>query len=285
MKKFVFPITTGRSGTAFLTELLRANWPEAQVFHERTSYTGMGVDSPDASHLMLFNSVGNVRKVQEFWEQKFDRLLKDGTKPYAEISHFLFKAGLVENLGPLLAEGEVHLVLLTRDMSKIHWSYVNRHEFTNNGYTWLFALDPSYPSALVSSTVFKPYGSIGSALWYVYEVFTRMDYYEMLMADVPNVHIHRVDLSEIVTRKGAAKLLRAFGCDTAPSKVTLPPKTNATPRYNYGEDTRARCLDLLQKAPLDSQSIAKTYFESGRRLAFGGYGEMRDFSNHKHAFD
>ena len=103
-KTFIFTVTTGRSGTGYLTRLLSENLVDAEVHHERLGYQAFGVDTPDASHFTLFNSVGNVVQVQDFWRQKL-----------TEISHFNAKAGLIENLGGLHEHGDVHLIVLYRD--------------------------------------------------------------------------------------------------------------------------------------------------------------------------
>lgn len=269
MRKFVFPITTGRSGSVYLTELLRLNWTDAEVHHERLSYTGLGLDSPDASHFTLFNSVGNVDRVKDFWKIKTERLLASPSQRYAEISHFLFKAGLVENIAPLTEEGEVHLVLLTRDVGKIHWSYVNRFEFSNFGYTWLFALDPRYPNVLVKSAPFSEHGMAGNALWYVHEVFTRMEYYALLMEGDPRVRIHRVDLSEIIKPEGAARLLSALGQEVTAETVKIPPRQNESKQTFFGDDMKRHCDRLVAGAPLRAKEIAWRYVEAGRRLAQG----------------
>ena len=69
-KRFVFTLTPGRTGTAYLAQLLRANLPHAEVHHEILGYDAFGVDSPDLSHLMQFNSRGNTPHVQAFWRRK-----------------------------------------------------------------------------------------------------------------------------------------------------------------------------------------------------------------------
>lgn len=268
-RKFIFPITTGRSGTVFLTELMRHNWPEAETHHERVGYQSLGLDNPDASHFTLFNSVGNVQRVKDYWAIKTDRVLASKADTYAEISHFLFKAGLVENIAPLSSAGEVHLVLLTRDPFKIQWSYVNRFEFSNFGYTWLFALDPRYPNVLVKSAPFMEHGMAGAALWYVHEVFARQEYYARLVEGLPNVHVHRVDLSEITKPEGAAKLLTALGRSTTKDSVKMPPRQNASKQTHFGDDMENFCKRLAKGAPLKSREIADRYFESGKRLANG----------------
>ncbi|MBV7380570.1 hypothetical protein [Maritimibacter dapengensis] len=268
-RQFVFPLTTGRSGTVFLTELLRLNWIDAEVHHERLGYTQIGVESPDASHFTFFNSVGNVDHVRRFWAQKLERIAASDTVRYAEISHFLFKAGLVENITPLVEAGEVHLIILTRDPFKILWSYVNRFEFTNFGYTWLFALDPRYPNVLVNSAPFMEHGVAGSAFWYVHEVFARAEYYAMLTADIPDVHIHRVDLSDVTSLEGATQLLTALGASVTVDSVKMPPRQNATRQTHFDAKMERFCQRLAAGTPLLSRSIAEKYFTDGKRLANG----------------
>ena len=127
---FIFPLSTGRSGTVYLAEALKANLPvRAAVYHERTGFDRFGVDTPDLSTFTLFNSVGNVPRVRCFWETKAARVIAEDVPVYAEISHFLMKAGLVENLDLFLQAGDVHLVHLTRDVAQTVRSLVNADGF------------------------------------------------------------------------------------------------------------------------------------------------------------
>ncbi|GAH10138.1 unnamed protein product, partial [marine sediment metagenome] len=80
-KQFVFTITTGRSGTAYLAELLRLNTASCEAHHELLGFEAFGVDTPDVSHLTLFNSQGNIKKIQAFWAQKLSRI-QQCTKEY-----------------------------------------------------------------------------------------------------------------------------------------------------------------------------------------------------------
>ena len=73
-RKFVFTLSSGRTGTAFLAHLLQANLPGAEVHHEILDYAAFGVDTPDVSHLRQFNAIGNSQLVQSFWKQKFQRI-------------------------------------------------------------------------------------------------------------------------------------------------------------------------------------------------------------------
>ena len=150
-KEFLFTMTTGRSGTKYLAELLRQNLAGAECEHEILGWDRFGVDAPDISHMTLFNSLGNVAKVQAFWRQKLARIAAGPAPFYAETSHLLMKSGLIENLAPLLAAGRVHLVALERDPFDTVMSFRSRHDFTNRGNMWVWYLDPDYPKNLVQS--------------------------------------------------------------------------------------------------------------------------------------
>ena len=56
---------------------------------------------------------------------------------HAEISHFLCKAGLIENLPLVGGKAKVELIALKREPFKIAWSFANRFNFLNYGFTWL----------------------------------------------------------------------------------------------------------------------------------------------------
>src|SRR6266849_1968222 len=97
-KHFVFTMTTGRSGTAYLAGLLAANLPDVESHHELLGWDQFGVNTPDLSHMTLFNSQGNIETVRSFWRQKLARIAAAPSRFYVETSHLLMKAGLVENL-------------------------------------------------------------------------------------------------------------------------------------------------------------------------------------------
>ena len=118
--KFLFTITSGRTGTSYLSELLKENLPKAEVYHEKISYTTMGKDCPDASHMMQFNSVGCSDHVKQFWEIKSQRIIADKPKLYAETSHFNTRAGLIESIDKLIASVKaLHIMLTEYFLSKL----------------------------------------------------------------------------------------------------------------------------------------------------------------------
>ncbi len=264
--KFCFTITTGRSGTTFLTNLLKANMDDAVVHHERLGFQSFGKNTPDASHFTLFNSVGNVAEVESFWNQKFARDRQVPNEWYIETSHFLAKAGLMENLNKLKPHvDEVHIILQYRDTFKTLWSFVNRFDFFNLGFTWLFALDVRYPNVIVNSKPFMQHGMFGHALWYIIEMRCRAEYYRQLYADDPKIHFHSIDLEDLVQQQGALSLLlRLTGQDM--TKCNIPAKTNETKREYMGTREREMCLMLVNRFQFDPVTISKDFIKQGQRL-------------------
>ena len=261
--QYIFPITTGRSGTVFLSKLLKANLPDADVFHERLDFLNIGVNTPDASHFTTFNTVGNVPKVRAFWQQKFQRD-QQGKKAYhAEISHFLVKAGLLENID--LLDGQIHIVVLKRDIFKILWSYINRFDFFNTGFTWMFTLDYRYPNTIINTDPFLKNKTIGIPLWYIYEIFTRAEYYRLLLKDRPNVTFHDVNLEDLVTPVGATQLIESLGISVN-EPIKLPPKENRTKSWFFGESMKQQALMYCKQFQFYPVDLARQFFERGQRL-------------------
>ena len=226
MTDFVFTMTTGRSGTAYLAQLLEQNLPDAESYHEILGWDRFGVDTPDVSHMTLFNSQGNVEKVQAFWRGKLARVAATPRRFYVETSHLLMKAGLIENIDPLAARGTVRLIALERDIAATVLSFRRRLDFVNKGNWWMWYLDPHYPRNIVSPEPFADEGINGLCLWYIYEIRARAARYAKLLAGAPNISFHKCDLAELRTREGVSRLLEGFGVRKAPEEVSLPPPRN-----------------------------------------------------------
>lgn len=274
-ERLVYTVTTGRSGTVYLAELLRSNLPDenARVIHERTGYPNFGVHTPDASHLTTFNNVGNAAPVREFFRRKLELDLAEPRATFVEISHFLCKAGLVENLDLVSSRAEVHLLALRRDPRKIAWSFINRFDFFNTGFTWLFSLDPRYPNVIVPFEPYREFGMFGAASWYVAEMFARISYYRELVAgEMPAVRWHELSLEEIVTPGGAAALLGGIGdpaCASAGAPL-LPPKRNETKAEFFGDDEKKVLERIFERCWGDPDAAGREYYGSGRRLGAPG---------------
>lgn len=265
-KRFVYTITTGRSGTMFLHRLLALNLGDAETHHERATWLGLGVNSPDASHFTRFNSIGVTPEITAFWRRKLAIDAASSKPVYAESSHFLSKAGLIEHLHLLPADAQIDIVIWRRPEEKIAWSYYNRMEFTNFGYTWLFSLDARYPNTIINGKPYMRAGAAGSAIWYVREMFARAEYYRRLLADAPNVTVHDLSLEDVVAESGPpAALGRLLGID--PKDIRIPEKENETKVQNLSEQHREGLMRLIENSPADPTAMGAAFFESGRRLA------------------
>jgi len=229
MTHFVFTMTTGRSGTLYLAQLLAQNLPDAECYHEIIGWDRFGVDTPDVSHMTLFNSQGNVEKVQAFWRSKLARIAATPRQFYVETSHLLMKAGLIENIAPLMAKGTVHLIALERDIHATIMSFRQRLDFVNKGNWWLWYLDPDYPTNLVPSRDLIAAGINGLCLWYILEIRARAAHYQRLMAGKSNVVFHRFKLEELRSADGVSRLLQALGVHREPGQVIVPAPRNVGP--------------------------------------------------------
>jgi len=267
--KFLFTITPGRSGTVFLTQLLRENLSDALVFHERTGYGNFGIDTPDASHFMRFNSEGNSQHIKDFWHKKFTLIKNTSDLWHIEVSHFLSKAGLIENIHLLesFAE-EVHIVIQNRDLLKMLWSYVNRFDFANFGFTWLFTLDPRYPNVIVNSEPFMKRGMFGIALWYLIEMECRSEYYSRMLEGRPKIRLHKTQLEELVLESGAKKFLRDV-TGSAFETITLPGPQNETRHTMFDASAMEHCKKLIAGFKFEASLLVDEYLEKGLNLAEG----------------
>jgi hypothetical protein len=221
------------------------------------------------SHFTLFNSVGNVRKVQGFWRRKFIRDRKTDRKVHGEASHLLAKAGLLENIDLLTNNrATVDVVILKRDVADTVWSFYNRFDFVNNGLAWAFYLDSAYPNVIVNSEPFVGHGAAGRALWYVVEMRVRAAYYCQLMSDIPGLRFHETDLPSIANSRGAGELLEAMDLspDTAP---VCPRPRNESGDPFFGEDERRKLDKLCARFAFDEEELAATYIRLGKRLSNG----------------
>lgn len=263
-KKYIFTITPGRTGTLFLAEFLIRNLPNCEVHHEILGYDSFGVNSPDLSTLTLFNSQGNVKEVKKFWKQKLTRIKESKTDYYAETSHILAKAGMIENLGYLGKDAEIHFILLDRDTMKIIESLHARFDFLNIGDIWLWFLDPQYPIKILDPTPFKYLSVHGSRLWYVYEMRARSEFYKLKYKNKKNIHFHHINVSDLNDRKGAKGFLLDLGVKRKISEIIIPPKLNVTKTKQAVIDKKT--LEIIKnemKKPFDPKALAKEFFKLG----------------------
>ena len=266
MKNFVFTMTTGRSGTTYLAELARLNVQNANCYHEILGWDRFGIDTPEVSHLTLFNSRGNIEPVRQFWKCKLSRIMREEGAYYCETSHLLMKAGLIENIKPLTEVGEVHLIEITRDPEEIAMSLILRGDFSNIGNMWMWYLDPTYPRNLLKLSDVSKIENL--CVWYVFEMRARAAYYRKIASDIEHIHFHEIDMKDLVSEEGAEKLLSDTGAELAVSKIRLPGQKNAGPsRKSLPSELRDRVRRVVEAASgLDVEGIAEQIANRGPRF-------------------
>lgn len=261
--RLVFTMTAGRTGSAFLAELLRRHLPGALVYHEHLYWRAFGRRTPDVSHLVRFNNEGFTEYVRDFWRGKLDEILASRADTYVETSHVLMKAGLVEALQELPQEHDIHLVSQHRDLAPTIVSYGQRFDFINLGNRYLWYLDPSYRCNLVNPSPLVEHGVAGIRLWYLLEMEARSAWYRARVADRPNFTVHRTRLETVTTPEGATALVRAITGDERP--VTVPPKVNASPAgVSTPMGVRQRIEQLVERVSgFDPEALVRPLVAAG----------------------
>lgn len=266
IKNFVFTMTTGRSGTTYLTELARENVKNATCYHEILGWDRFGIDTPEVSHLTLFNSRGNIEPVRQFWKTKLSRIMREEGNYYCETSHLLMKAGLIENIKPLTERGHVHLIEITRDPEEIATSLILRGDFANYGNMWMWYLDPNYPRNFVKISDRSKIENL--CVWYVFEIRVRAAYYRRVASGSERIHFHEIDMKDLVSKEGAEKILSDTGAEISASEIQLPGRKNAGPwRKALPPELRDRVRRAVEAASgLDVEGIAEQIANRGPRF-------------------
>jgi len=256
---WIFTITAGRTGTAWLTELVGRNL-KIDAVHEHLGVDDIGTQMPDIRVMRNFNTYGMNQVVESFWSQKISRLPAD--RDYFEANHTLAKAGLVEALAARPERREVVFVLLRRNWVSQILSFRGRNDFTSMTVAWQWYLLPTYPRRIVNpaalETVARGFGAI---VWYVAEMEARQEYYRLLFGD----QFRFIDavLDEITTQPGAKRFLTEIGFQGTP---TLPEKINAG-RTSPSTEERAQVEELVARIRFDAATAARIYVESGQSLS------------------
>ncbi|WP_299850625.1 hypothetical protein [uncultured Roseovarius sp.] len=257
---FLFTLTAGRTGSAWLAKLLGQNL-EINAIHEPLGIDQFGVEMPDIRIMRSFNTFGLDRNVRDFWSRKLAGL----TAPYAETNHTLAKCGLIESIAQSHLADRTTIIVLRRDLARQCASYITRGDFQNVTIDWQWYLSPTYPNAMVHPDEFLKLGQVGRALWYALEMETRQAYYLEKYKGILN--FVEASLEEVTTETGATHLLRALGFSGNAAK--LPPKANASslPANQTNEDLVSQIRDLLARMEFDPKSIAASFIAGQRSLS------------------
>lgn len=249
----IFTITAGRTGTAWLADLLALNCG-VDAIHEPLGINDFGERMPDVRTMRNFNNFGNNDFVRAFWDRKFATLPET---PYAETNHTLAKCGLVENLVRSGLAREVTLVALSRDVVKQCVSYLVRDDFANMTIRWQWYLDPGYALNLISPAPFLEIRKIGVALWYCYEMAARQEFYRQKYGG--DVRILDAALEDLTTAQGAARFLSQL----APSGTALLPAPKNESNTKVPAAMRDAVENIVKDISFDVETTVRNAISRG----------------------
>ncbi len=192
-KRLIFTVTTGRSGTAYLAQLLRTV-PRVAAFHE---------PEPRFSHI-LREVQREPSLARRFWlEKKLPAIARVRAPIYAETSH-LFCKGFAE---PLLELGLVpDLILLSRPHREVALSLYQLGTIpgrTEKAMTYYLSPDDPGVLPLPGWVSMHDYQL---CYWYCLEIERRSRHYEALFRE-RGARVTRIALAELNTEAGFRRLL------------------------------------------------------------------------------
>jgi hypothetical protein len=248
----IFTLTGGRTGTAWLAELIGRNMGVVSI-HEPLAIDDFGTRMPDIALMRRFNDRGSDPAVRAFWNAKLAGIAR--LPGYAETNHTLGKCGLIEHLAasPLAASAVV--LVIRRALLPTCLSHVMRGDFRNVTINWQWYLDPAYRNVIVDPAPYR--GQLGQTLWYLHEMEARQLYYTRTSP----LRLIPVDHATMTTPEGATALLAHLGHH---GPTVLPPPRNA------GEaappELVAAAQALIARIAPDLPACVDAYLTSGRRL-------------------
>jgi len=255
--KYIFTITAGRTGTAWLTDFLSGNLGIPAV-HEPLAIEDEGVNMPSIKIMRTFNCRGNTDVIRGFWRGKLARVARE--ERYAETNHTLAKCGLIEHVSLSPIRDQTLFVALKRDRVDQCMSYVSRNDFSNTTLLWQWYLAPNYPTNIVPFQPFDEFTQLNAALWYTFEMEARQRYYIRQFGD--RIRIMEVDLEKLVSPTGARKMLKSMGIHKKPY---LPDRTNAYPGI-ADDELRHDIARQISRMGLDLDAMVDGYIRSGGML-------------------
>lgn len=255
--RYIFTVTAGRTGTAWLAEFLRGSLA-IETIHEPLGIDDFGTRMPDIKIMRSFNERGNDAFVRSFWSAKLAEIAR---KPhYAETNHTLAKCGLVENLVGSSISKDSALIVLRRNLVAQCISYITRGDFRNITMNWQWYLHPRYRNTIINPEPFLRMGEIGMAIWYTYEMDARQYYYLTKYGE----HLNFIEarLEDLTSQSGARRLLEALGYSCEPR---IPPPSNV----NSGQlDSQVadRIADVMNAISYEPRALVQGYRQAGRSL-------------------
>ena len=259
MAKYVFTITTGRTGTAWLWKLISSNTDFISV-HEPLEIEDFGTQMPDIRTMRTFNERGMTPFVNEFWQRKFETLHRYSA--YAEMNHTLAKCGLLEFLSSNELSHDVYILCIKRDWVDLCASFVNRYDFRNVTTYWQWYLDYRYSRNMVNPAPFINRDKyIGHILWYIAEIEVRQEYYKQLYPE--RFKFIDCTLEQIIRPEGAEEIMKSL--DINIDTIKLPPRINEYPA-SRNEQLITYIQNWVNSIEFNPGEIAERFIASGRSL-------------------
>ncbi len=257
--KFIFTITAGRTGTAWLTEFIKVNSSILSV-HEYLDFNDFGTKMPDIRTMRTFNEVGMTKYVIGFWNEKFKSIKY--SEDYCESNHTLAKCGLIEYLINFTSlRKEINLIVLRRNKENQALSYLERNDFQNITIHWQWYLSPKYRKNILDPKPFIEHGIIGIVFWYIYEMEVRQEYYRIIYQRYFRFHI--AYLEEITNKIGAEKFAKSLGLN---NEIKVPPPKNQQLARSSNQELLKKIKSFHSRINIDSLKIAKEFVRCGRTL-------------------
>lgn len=260
----IFTISAGRTGTAWLADLLKANLVPGAI-HEPIGPRDFGVRMPEIGTMRTFNEDGMVDRVRQFWDRKAMTIPETG--PYAETNHTLAKCGLIEFLAEANPAPKISIICLRRNWVDQALSYIRRRDFLSSTVIWQWYLDPHCARKIVDPRSLKGLGAQIPMFWYMAEMEARQAYYRRLFGN--RMSFIDCTIENISEPPGAAQLLADLGHDGR-LPLSLPPPSNTTPKSEIKgaePSKRATIAATMENIRFDAEDVAQRFIESGMRLS------------------
>lgn len=196
-KKIVFTVTTGRSGTGFLAEIL-SFLPRVTCHHEA---------EPDFVEVFR-SSLQQPSLAKEFLcEKKLPQIISDSRPVYVETSHLVCK-GFLEPL--LELGGKPDLILLSRPHREVALSLYQLDTIPGRTDKALrYYLSPNDPGVLPLPK-WESLHDYQLCYWYCLEIERRRAYYKSFFKEA-GANVVEISLSDLVRPSSLYALLRDLG--------------------------------------------------------------------------